>query len=253
MSMIPASTIAAFKADAAARWPAEACGIVVAGSYLPLANLADDPLIDFRLPTDALVSHGPVEAILHSHTHSIDRKTGGLIPQPRDFPSVADQRSRPATAVVWGISCVTRSASGEIHAGDPFFFGDEAPIPELIGRPFRHAVTDCYALVRDWFRLERGVVLPDFVRDDEWWSTGGDLYRANFAAAGFRPIAVAEIEPGDCFIARVHTPVPSHAGVHVGDGQVLHHLRGRLSRRDPISAAVGAVRADLWLRHESSR
>jgi cell wall-associated NlpC family hydrolase len=250
MTIVSSAALAAFTADAAVRWPEEACGVVTAAGYVALPNLAADPLIDFVLPADAWIAHGPVVAVLHSHTHSIDRKTGALVARPNDFPSIADQQAQPTTAVAWGIACVTSSATGEIHVGEPFFFGDQAEIPPLIGRPFRHAVTDCYALVRDFFRL-RGVTIPNFVRDDEWWNAGGDLYREHFAEAGFHEIPQAEIREGDCFIARVHTPVPAHAGVYLGDGLVLHHLRGRLSRRDPFTAAVGAPRADRWLRHES--
>jgi len=46
----------------------------------------------------------------------------------------------------------------------------------LVGREWSHGVLDCYALVRDWFRAERGVELPNFVRFDDWWKRGENLY-----------------------------------------------------------------------------
>ena len=46
-------------------------------------------------------------------------------------------------------------------------------------------VSDCYSLIRDWYRTERGIALPEFPRDWEWWEYGGDLYAMGFAEAGF--------------------------------------------------------------------
>jgi uncharacterized protein YjbI with pentapeptide repeats len=78
----------------------------------------------------------------------------------------------------------------------------------------------------------RGVTLPDYVRFDEWWKRGENLYLENFAAAGFSVIDSADLHPGDCFLMQVASPVPNHAAVYLGDDMILHHLQGRLSSRD---------------------
>lgn len=247
MTFDPAA-LAAFKADALARWPHEACGLLTAAGYVPCRNIAADPLIDFRLPEVDFVAHGPVAAVLHSHTHHRNAK-GAVVLGGLDWPSLADQISQAATSVPWGISVVTASADGAAdHVTDPFFFGDGLEPLDLVGRPFRHAVTDCYALVRDWW-LTQGIALPNFPRDETWWLSGGDLYRDHFAEVGFAPIDPSEARAGDCFLAQIHSRVPNHAGVYLGDGLILHHAQGTLSRRDPLSRWQRHI--THWLRHES--
>jgi cell wall-associated NlpC family hydrolase len=111
-------------------------------------------------------------------------------------------------------------------------------------------VTDCYSLVRDWFRVERGVTLPEFPRDDDWWDAGQDLYSANFESAGFRRITVAEedLQVGDCFLCRFRSPVINHAGIYVGDGLILHHLSGHISGHSPLNIWRRTI--ESWVRYE---
>jgi cell wall-associated NlpC family hydrolase len=148
---------------------------------------------------------------------------------------------------------------------DPFIiWGDSMPIAPIIGREFVHGVTDCYSCIRDAFRLGRaklakqGVDWPfsphlikDFPRDLDWWSPQGDrpaldLYAANFSDAGFRPIAREEVRPGDVFLTKIRSDKLNHGGVVVGGGLILHHLPGRLSRREPAGSWQRV--AELWLR-----
>jgi len=241
------AALADFRSDAATRWPEEACGLLTDDGYRPARNIADDPLIDFRIAEADFVAAGRVLAVLHSHTHSRDA-AGAIVPRPLDWPSLADQISQEALGLPFGIAVVTMSAGGEVHVADPFFFGGDVEPPPLVGRTFRHRVTDCYALVRDWWRGE-GVDLPDYIRDDGWWRHGGDLYRDHFAAAGFRIVSPNDLKPGDCFLAQLHSPVPNHAGVFVGGGLILHHPHGCLSKHDPLSRWQRHV--THWLRHES--
>ena len=89
--------------------------------------------------------------------------------------------------------------------------------------------------MRDWFRSERGVLLPNFARFDDWWKRGENLYLDNFSRVGFEVVNFADLRnllPGDCFLMQVASPVPNHAAVYLGDGLILHHLQGRLSSRD---------------------
>jgi len=74
--------------------------------------------------------------------------------------------------------------------------------------------------------------LVGFVRFDDWWKRGENLYLENFAQAGFFQVDADELKVGDCFLMQVASPVPNHAAVYLGDGLILHHLQGRLSSRD---------------------
>ena len=115
---------------------------------------------------------------------------------------------------------------GEIVSLEPSGF-----VAPLVGRPFSHGVLDCYALIRDWYKQERGIELPDFERRDEWWLHGQDLYMQNFAAAGFAPIT-GPMQVGDVVLMQIRSPVANHAGVYIGNGHIMHHVARRMSSRD---------------------
>ncbi|PXV60652.1 NlpC/P60 family protein [Dyella jiangningensis] len=140
------------------------------------------------------------------------------------------------SGLVWLIVSVCRDldgppVAGEIHQIRPC--GYQAP---LVGRSFHHGVLDCYTLVRDFYARELGIELPDFARPDGWWDDGHSrLYMDNFRAAGFEPVPEgALLERGDIILMAIRSgnDTPNHAGVYLGDSQMLHHMYGRLSSRD---------------------
>jgi proteasome lid subunit RPN8/RPN11 len=239
--------IAAAKAHAIAEYPKESCGVVVQGEYVPCANTAEHPEADFRIDGATyaeLHMRGPVQAILHSH------------PNGPYFPSQRDMQSQIATAVPWGI-IVT---DGE-RASDPEIWGDMLPIPGLVGRTFMHGIRDCYSLIRDAYRLGpselsaqgiadwpiASVTLPDVPRDDAWWEAGQDLYLDGLKPNGFREISRSDVRPGDGFLMQFgKSKTLCHAGLYVGNNLILHHLPGRLSRREPAGLWARAV--EMWVR-----
>ena len=40
----------------------------------------------------------------------------------------------------------------------------EGYVPELLGRPWVWGVTDCWSLVVDWYKQEKGIELKDYAR-----------------------------------------------------------------------------------------
>lgn len=239
---------AAIQAHARADYPKEACGLILDGVYAPRKNIAQDPTQDFEIADAVMLkahASGKLQAIVHSH------------PNGPDHPSAADMASQIASGVPWVIVSV-----GEADAAAPFVFGDGGVIPPVIGREFRHGVTDCYSIIRDVFRLGRErlaeqdvdwplapIDVPEFPRDDAWWTRGQDLYAEGFAKAGFREIPREAARPGDVFLTSIRSPVLNHGGVVVGGGLILHHLPLRLSRREP--AGIWQNAAAIWLRHNS--
>jgi proteasome lid subunit RPN8/RPN11 len=217
--MFDIAVIEAIRNYAVAQYPKEACGFVInpeKPEFFPCENIHPNPETSFQIEDEWWVRLGDenILAVIHSH------------PNGPDYPSGNDMRHQRTTGVPWGICTVQNGV-----ATKPFFFGDEIEIPPLIGREFRHGVTDCYAFIRDYYRVERGVVIPNYPRDYEWWYNGQDLYSANFREAGFEPVSEPEI--GDVFLAQLHAPVVNHGGIYMGNGVIGHHLVGRLSRREP--------------------
>lgn len=195
--------------------PQEACGYIDANSnFIPMRNVASDPLKSFEIasvPDDAL-------AIVHSH------------PDGPFYPTELDMQQQMATDIPWGICCFS-----DRHV-ETFWFGGEDIAP-IVGRGFRHGVTDCYALIKDFYHVVHDVELPEFPRSWDWWLTDKELYIDGFPTAGFNEISIDAILPGDVFIATIHAKSANHAGVYLGDGLILHHPAGRMGY-DPFRLSV---------------
>lgn len=191
--------------------PSEACGYIIDGKFSRRRNRHEEPEKHFtmtRVPKRA-------QAVVHSH------------PGGPAYPSNTDMRQQVATDLPWGIA-VTHELGQEV-----FWWGDDVPIPPLIGRGFRHGVTDCYSLCRDFYRLQHNLTIPEFPRGWEWWDEPEegelpeDLYAKGFEQAGFFEIGMHDLLPGDAFLATVRSRYINHAGIYLGNGLILHHTCGR--------------------------
>ena len=237
--------------------PNESCGFVMKdGTYQLCRNISQDPQNSFAMHHDDVMAYlDDAAAYVHSECYAsedIDKSDGvdssGL--------SAADMEHQWAMGIPLGVCKVLDG-----WASQPYFYGDNLPPVPLIGRPFVNGIWDCYSAIRDVYRQDGfglisphygtdPIILPDYPRDYEWWGGIGkdgkefgptaDLYRDNFEAAGFRPIDISELRGGDVFLAQIGSTVTNHGGVYLGDGQIFHHLRRRVSRREP---------APQWIRY----
>jgi proteasome lid subunit RPN8/RPN11 len=232
--MFPSEVIQAWREDAVARYPLESCGIISGDRYHPCANIADNPALRFEIDEDVYLSfeQAGIQAIVHSH------------PDGPDCPTRDDMECQMDTNVPWGIINMVQG-----HAREPFFWGDQVPIAPLIGRTFRMGVHDCYALVRDLFRLEAGITIPDLPRDPSWWEKpGANLLEENFEAMGFERIDRIE-KKFDCFIMPQRgTQIECHCGAYIGDGLMLNHFADRISGRQPIGRWIASERIKKFFR-----
>ncbi len=241
------TTRTAIETHALEAYPAECCGLVVnvggRERYMRCRNTATTASEHFVMPAEdyaAAEEEGDVIAVVHSH------------PNARAEPSDADKVSCESSGLPWHIVSVTRDGTHKPpaiagwHSFEPS--GYEAP---LVGRSFAHGVLDCYALVRDWYRLEWGLVLPNFERPDNWWNNGGDLYTEHFEKCGFRRVS-GQPQRGDGFLMQIRSPVPNHAGIFLDEGRSLfiHHFYGRLSTREVYGGYYREVTV-AHIRHES--
>lgn len=162
-------------------------------------------------------------------------------PYQPPVPSQADRVGCEASGVPW---IILGWPSGVLQKICPT--GYVAP---LIGRVFCHGVLDCYTLVRDYYQQHLQILLPDFERQDQWWKAGGNLYRENFARAGFVEIAPESIRCHDVIVMQLGSNVANHAACYLGDGLILHHPMNRLSGRD-VFGGFWKKNAVLYLRHQ---
>ena len=222
-------------AHAMAAYPAESLGVVWPdASYEALTNNAADPQQHAGLAAADLqrLAAAPGSILVHSH------------PDGPECPSAADMR----TQLQWGMPFVVLPVRAGGALGKAFAWGHGTPMP-LLGRPFRHGITDCYALVRDWFGAEWGLALDEVPRDWEWWHQrpSPDLYRTGYAAQGFSEIALTEaFTPGDVILYALRSAVPQHAAIVLDAQRILHHPAGARAY-DPTRLSCIDLRA-TWQR-----
>jgi proteasome lid subunit RPN8/RPN11 len=199
--------------------PREACGLVLVirgqQTYRPCRNIAEEPGEMFAIdPGDYSQAEddGEVLAVIHSH------------PITPPEPSPIDRVACEASGLPWWICNPKTEAWAQLEP-----CGYQAP---LIGREWAWAVSDCWTLVRDWY-AERGTALPDWrrpARASEF--EAAPMFEGLWAEAGFQQIDPADMQEGDAVLMAIGNARLNHVGVYVGDQQLLHHLRGRLSSRD---------------------
>jgi len=131
--------------------PKECCGLLlnIRGKerYHPCRNLSVESDEYFILdPEDYIKGSnlGEITAIIHSH------------PDTPPVASQADKMSCEQTKLPWYIVNPKTETWGYYEP-----CGYEAP---LLGRPWVWAVTDCWSLVVDWYKKEKGIKLLDYER-----------------------------------------------------------------------------------------
>lgn len=207
-------------------FPEEACGLVIKDTYIPCENIADNKLNDFKIDTKIFIKNiKEIEAVIHSHNN---------------FPhaSKKDVIQQRATKVPWGVINVFKGNTREV-----FFWGDSLPVQDLVGRPFINGVYDCYGLVRDYYRKNKNTTLLLVEHEIDFYNNNEHLLTDNFKEAGFVEVEKKDLKNGDVVFGSVLSNIVNHCGIYIGNGLILHHLSGRLSRTEPL------VRWEKYITH----
>lgn len=222
---------------AQAEFPRESCGLllVVKGrqKYWPCKNLADVPGDYFKLdPEDyaAAEDTGEIIAVIHSH------------PATRPVPSMADQVACNRSGLPWYIVNPLTYQWGEAVPND-----FKAP---LIGREYCWGSLDCWTLVRDWYKEEWDLDLPDWERPDRPDWENAPRFVELYEQAGFREVSIKHMQYGDAMLMSIGSTGLNHVAVYLGEQQVLHHLTNRLSSRDLLGGWLLKCTGKV-LRHET--
>ena len=198
--------------------PRESCGLVciINGKqkYFPCRNIGvgtDNFVLDPE-DYDKADTAGEIVAVIHSH------------PNMSAKPSQADLVACEASGLPWFI------------IGYPSlvweYLEPKGYIAPLVGREWTHGILDCYSIIRDWYKQERNIELPEFDRHDEWWKAGQNLYLDNILKVGFKPIEQKDLQEGDVILMTIGSSVPNHGALYLGNGVILHHIQNRLSTRE---------------------
>ena len=203
--------------------PKESCGLLlnIRGKerYYPCRNLSMTNHQCFIIDPEDYVradNTGEITAIIHSH------------PTTPPTPSQADLVGCENSNLPWHIVNPKTEQWGYCEPN-----GYKAP---LLGREWVWGVTDCWSLVRDWYKEEKQIELKDYQRSmtpEEFLKN--PLFEEYATQTGFRELEPNEtLQEGDVLLMSILHPTLNHVAIFLGD-MVLHHLADRLSCREPYS------------------
>ena len=203
--------------------PKESCGLLIEikgkEKYYPCKNLSNwsnqcfiiDP-IDYAKAEDT----GKILAVIHSH------------PTTQPIASQADMISCEDTNLPWHIVNPKTEQWG--------YYEPSGYKPPLIGRHWVWGVTDCWALVRDWYKETKGIILRDWERPitpEEF--IADPMFERCAWRTGFRQLRPEEkLQNGDLLFMSIMATGLNHVAIFI-DGDVLHHLADRISCKEPYN------------------
>ena len=203
--------------------PKESVGvlIVIKGKeqYYPCNNLSTYSQQCFILAPEDYVKAdalGEITAIVHSH------------PVTPPSPSQADKVSCEQSGLKWHIVNPKTETWGYC---EPTGYK-----PPLIGRQWVWGVTDCWSLVRDYYRENKNIILRDWERPttpEEFIEN--PMFENCAADTGFVELRPEDkLQNGDLLFMSILANGLNHVAVFI-DGDVLHHLADRLSTKEPYN------------------
>ena len=203
--------------------PKESCGLLLEikgkEKYFPCKNLSTYSQQCFIIdPEDYAKAEdrGKVLAVIHSH------------PVTPPVASQADMISCEESGLVWHIVNPKTEQWG--------FYKPSGYKPPLIGRHWVWGITDCWSLVRDWYKENLGITLRDWDRPttpEEF--IDNPMFEKCAWRTGFRQLRPEEkLKNGDLLFMSIMATGLNHVAIFL-DGDVLHHLADRISCREPYN------------------
>ena len=207
-------------------WPEEACGVFSEGRFIPFENRAEDPKKNYIIDSikfSSLLVDDKIDCIIHSHDNC-----------PR--LSYSDMQTQEEIGVPHGvINFKKRSVTHVI------FWGEELPMAPLLGRPFFWGVSDCLTLVRDYYKINYNIELPNPLREWGFWKKGITMFEDGLEEADY----LVRVEPkqakeGDLLFFGNETI--NHCGILLKRGLTLQQFVGRLSAEYPIKHNIDKLK-----------
>lgn len=202
--------------------PNEACGLVVLfkGRYkwIPCENVSARKTQEFAISPLSFAEaedFGEVVAVVHSH------------PYGPNTPSGADKECQKMNGIDWLIVGLE-----DVDNPSIYWLRNEQKKPPLYGRKYVWHVTDCGSFIRDFYKEEFGIDLPDFYRPEKFWEQGMEIYLDCYKEAGFYEIEMKDLKYGDLVLMALGTSITTHGAVYIENNRIAHHLNDRLSCRD---------------------
>ena len=203
--------------------PKESCGLLIEikgkEKYFPCKNLSTYSQQCFIIdPNDFIKAEesGNILAVIHSH------------PVTAPIASQADKISCENSKLPWHIVNPKTEQWG--------YYEPSGYKPPLIGRHWVWGITDCWSLVRDWYKETKGIILRDWDRPTTPEEFIADpMFERCAWRTGFRQLRPEEkLQNGDLLFMSIMATGLNHVAIFL-DGDVLHHLADRISCKEPYN------------------
>ena len=183
--------------------PRECCGFILASgteTFVHECANSSFALDLFRIsPKDYLAASekGKIAAVYHSHSNGNE-----TFSEFDKFNSICHKM----TYVLYSLK------SNSFVYFDPSL----SDFHKYIGKKFQIGKTDCYGLVRNFYKDELSINLEDHKRDKNWKSQLSELFDSKFRGEGF--YEVDSLRKYDCILFRFRKGGPSsHIAVYLGN------------------------------------
>jgi len=207
------------KSHAKLERPRECCGFIIDEVKVYKAkNIAHDNENKFKIsPEDyvAASSLGEITAIYHSHPN-----TEAKFSEYDKFNSI----NHKITYILYTLK------DNSFTQFDPSL----SDFNDYIGRSFKIGLSDCYTLMRDFYKNELNINLNNYKRDENWKSYLTELFDKKFINEGFQE--VTGLQKYDCILTKDRHKGPScHIAVYLGGGLMLHQPPNSYSKIEEYS------------------
>tara|TARA_Y100001973_G_C5175142_1_gene321448 strand:+ start:350 stop:1051 length:702 start_codon:yes stop_codon:yes gene_type:complete len=203
--------------------PKESCGLLLnirgKEQYFPCRNLSMTAHQCFIIDPEDYVradNTGDITAIVHSH------------PVTQPVASEADKISCEESNLPWHIVNPKTETWG--------YYEPCGYKPDLIGQPWVWGISDCWSLVRRYYKEKLNIELRDWERPTTPEEFINDpMFERCAKATGFRELKNDEnLKNGDLLFMSILANGLNHVAIFL-DGDVLHHLTDRLSCKEPYN------------------
>lgn len=102
----------------------------------------------------------------------------------------------------------------------------------LIGRPFELGKTDCFDLVRHFYKDNFDITIRNYARPKDWNSDQIDIIGLAHEREGFSKVYnwdIKNLRPGDVLCMAIGASKANHYAIYVGGNLIIHHKANALS------------------------
>jgi cell wall-associated NlpC family hydrolase len=112
-------------------------------------------------------------------------------------------------------------------------------VPPLEGRKYSYSHSNCYTLVRDYYKLTYGRTLTNYklTTPTAYLEDGWNEFYKYFNTEGFTKVDLPK--QGDVLLLKIGKTglgcEANHCGIYIEDNKILHHLSNNLSKIEPLT------------------